>query len=174
MTFWQYCDNFPPILVRLLARQSYGPPLTTAEIVKRAAERSRLTLIKVEIISELCDWSTVPFGDMRAFLHGCNSDFCDSKAKRRADSYLRKNPSFAYLEKSPLFKTYYQPLLKSWHDHYFALWIDTNTGSNKGTKLHPPLEKLWQRIHELLKKWDNWDKPLSEQMPKITPARDII
>jgi len=160
MNAWDYCDNFPPILCRLLARVGkYGRPLTTDEIAKRGG----LTPMKVAVISELCNWSSVPVGEMRAFLRGCGFDFCNSEDMRRVSDYLRKNPALTYLRNSPEFKSYYKPLLIRWRDSWLQFVAN-------GPPIYPPVASLVLKVTVLLKKWDKWDSP---HVPDIIPAPDM-
>ncbi len=110
MNFWSTSNRYPPVLCRLLARKPNGPPLTANEI----AAGSKLTLFDVEIISKQTDWSSVPLPVMRQFLTGCRIDFCSRSDLKRLREYLRSRPTWLYLRRSPLWLSYYEPLLKSY------------------------------------------------------------
>ena len=136
MTFWQYAHNFPPALVRLLARHRYGAPLTTEEI----SNVSGLSAAKVEFISQgTASWREVLLSDVAPFLRGCGLDFCNSIQMRRVAAYLRKQPSFEYLRKSPRYETYYKPLLTRWRRE----WKDTKTTA-------PYIRNLAKRLSPIL------------------------
>lgn len=97
--FQQRLDRFPPVICRLLAKHQWGPPLTSREV----ADRSGLSLYRVDAISTLTSWNEVTVGDMRAFLTGCGLDFQDSKAMNRVHCYLRSRSKnkFVHLRRSP-------------------------------------------------------------------------
>lgn len=113
MTFWERASNFPPVLVRLLAHQR-GKPLTTEQIAAKAG----MTTLMVEALSQSTDWQGVSPSEMQRFTSACGMDFCDPKAMRRVDDYLRKKPTFLYLRASPEWASYYEPLLKLWRRSY--------------------------------------------------------
>lgn len=111
MNFWKTADQFPPVLVRLLARHPKGKPLTVAEIVARSC----LDAWQVESISRLTSWRGVDLPTMRAFLDGCGIDFCDGATMHKVREYLRvrrngQRPNFKYLRTSPDYQTIYYPL----------------------------------------------------------------
>lgn len=110
MTFWDRSSILPPILVRLLARHSHGPALTAVEISKA----SGLPPHQVEYLSHHTDWSGVDLPTMRSFLLGCGADFENPDQMKRIDQYLRikPRPTWKYLRTSPLWLSYFQPLLK--------------------------------------------------------------
>lgn len=114
-TFYQYTREFPPILVRLLARRKNGPPLTTQDIAWHVP--SMLTDYEINTISQCTDWDSVPFGKMHAFLVGCGMDFTDPVAMNRKKTYLRSAHKFGYLRKSPEFETILKPLIARYRDY---------------------------------------------------------
>ena len=165
MTFWDDCDSFPPILCRLLARQEHGRPLTTAEIEDNSGG---LSPAMVEAMSRSTSWKGVKLDEMRAFLKGCNLDFCDTKTKRRTLDYLRKmtlrkTTLIPYLQKSgKLYCTYYLPLLKLWCQSYGIV--------TKDSPIHEPVRALLIQV----KQWfAEQDKPLSQRVPEITAAPEF-
>lgn len=115
ITFYQHARDFPPILVRLLARKKNGPPLTNREIAYHVG--GMLSDYDVSSISQCTDWDSVPFGKMRAFLVGCGMDFTDPVAMNRKKVYLKREHKFIYLRKSPEFETILKPLIARYRDH---------------------------------------------------------
>jgi PhoPQ-activated pathogenicity-related protein len=139
MNFWERAKNFPPALVRLLARHKHGKPLTTTEIWGRCCN---LRTYHVDSISQLTTWDTVTLDNMRDFTQACGLDFCDTKAWRRAEDYLRHAPTFRYLHASPQWETYYKPLLIAWRKSHGKVTSATN--------VWPPLRTLLIRLNPLL------------------------
>jgi len=108
-------ERFPPILVRLLARDPRGNPLSTAEISRRCG-LSRLT---VALLSEETSWDQVPISHYRSFCSACGIDLLNAHQIKRQESYLngklvngvRHSPLFLFLKRSPDWETYYNPLM---------------------------------------------------------------
>lgn len=119
-SFFERAKRFPPILCRLLARRRHGAPLSTAEI----ASVSGLKPFLVEALSDAVDWSDVDIFVLQKFTHGCGIDFTDGHSMKRKLVYLRGKqqnssrtpPSFAYLRRSPLWKSYYQPMIQRYFE----------------------------------------------------------
>jgi hypothetical protein len=141
MNFWTRAELFRPPLCRLLARHRYSRPLTIQEI----AERSKgITPVEVIAISETVDWRYVNIRQMQAFLTGCGMDFCDTKAMRRVDDYIRKGPTFQYLRQRPDWTTHYLPLLRHWRSIYGHYPI------TKASPIWPPIRDLLIRLNPLV------------------------
>lgn len=114
---WLTLERFPPVAVRLFARTpGYGPRALTDDEI---AEASGLTPQRVSIINRLVSWDTVPVGDMRAFMRGCQLDVADAKQIRRISQYVQKNlvGKFAYLRRSPHWHSKYVELKSIWLNH---------------------------------------------------------
>jgi hypothetical protein len=110
--FYKIAERYPPVLVRLLARNG-GKAMTNEEI----ADSIEFTAYRIQLISEQRDWSNLSFNECKLFTAACNLDFTSRKDINRIECYLRKNngrPSFKYLTSSPGWKTYYFPLLINW------------------------------------------------------------
>lgn len=125
MTYLERINNFPPILVRLLARKRYGPPLTTEEISDRTRNPNAqcqyfLSPAEIEEISKCIDWTRISLLSSLSFQLGCGIEFHDNTAMRRVNDYLTRKPTFRYLRASPLWKSYYLPLLIRWRKSYPA------------------------------------------------------
>ena len=129
ITFYQYAREYPPVIVRLLARRKNGPPLTTHEIAARSIPSGKITYkdllndgsflspYEVNAISECLQWDTIPFGKMVSFLRACGMDFTDPKEMNRKKVYLKLEHKFLYLRKSPEFETILRPLIVKWREH---------------------------------------------------------
>lgn len=118
---WQLFDEYPPILVRLLARGSRGGPLSAQQI----AMRNPLFPYEVEAISQQTSWAGVPVDKAIAFLKACGVDFADRRQMRRIRQRLLKEPKtpggrFAYLKRSPEWESYFKPLLQRYVSHLQA------------------------------------------------------
>ncbi|HXJ60732.1 MAG TPA: hypothetical protein VNU68_29155 [Verrucomicrobiae bacterium] len=118
ISFYQYAREYPPILVRLLARHKGGLPLTTSEISCRCAGHGwPMSSYRIGIISSALDWDEIPFGEMQAFLLACDVDFTDPVAMNRKKTYLKSQHKFRYLIKSPEFHTILKPLVARYREH---------------------------------------------------------
>ena len=140
MNFWQRCESFPPILVRLLARtKPHGPPMNTKELTARL----RSNEFYVESISSERSWCMVQFQMIQDFTTACNLDFCNVSQMRRLDNYLRAGATLRHLRVHPQWATYWMPMLINWRRAYTADVSKLN--------LHPPVKALLARLTPLLK-----------------------
>lgn len=109
-------DRFPPILVRLLARDPRGSPLTTKEI----SDRSGLVPLLVDSISCATSWEHIDIPTYRAFCRACNLDLMNARQAKRNEEYLngrtvngvRQPCLWKYLKRDPAWEAYYEPLMK--------------------------------------------------------------
>lgn len=106
-TFWEISETFPPVLVRLLARQPHGRPMSVVEI----AVASGLTEAKVEVLSRQTTWRDIDLPTMRAYVIGCGVDFCEPTQMKRVKSYLNSIPVWRHLRKSDDWRKVYSPLM---------------------------------------------------------------
>jgi len=114
MNFLQLCDRFPPVLVRLLARNG-GRAMSDRQIgdAQRQTGARRIVVIQPEDVS----WKSFTLEEFQTFTTACNLNFTNPQDLNRAECYLRKNnhrPTFSYLTKDPLWKSYYLPLIIGW------------------------------------------------------------
>lgn len=117
-TLWQRIDRFPPILIRLLARHPRGRPLSTAEI----SERSGLSPVQVEAISQSVTWDGIDIPTARKFLCACQIDLMNPAQMKRVTVYMRGKVTsrgriptpYRYLKTSPDWERYYRPLRDRW------------------------------------------------------------
>ena len=107
MTFYYRAELLPPLAVRLLARHPSAAVLTDKEI----AEGSGLSPFRVFIISQQETWDGIDLPTMRKFLVGCRVNFCDWRQMNRIDAYLNSKPKWRHLRDSPLWQSYYEPIL---------------------------------------------------------------
>lgn len=125
ISFWEMADLFPPILVRLLARKN-GMALTDDEIAKA----SGLNHFRIHVISCMVTWDGIDIPTARAFLTGCQIDFCNGDQMNRMKVYLgvtsrtQFQPAWHHLRRSPDWNTLYEPLKKR-----YQRWINELTAS---------------------------------------------
>lgn len=103
---WKWLDAYPPILVRLLARTHHSHALSTQEI----SDRSGLTPYQVTMLGQSLSWDGIDIRFIKAFMQGCNVDFCDTKRMKLQRLYL-KHPTWQHLRVSDDWNTLYQPLM---------------------------------------------------------------
>jgi len=103
---WDFLDQFPPSVVRLLARTGRGRAVRWISD-EEVAIGSGLTLDRVNQLKVMPAWDRVPLADIRAFCRGCQFDPTSSK-DRRIKVYIyhhacQKNNSqpFHYLRSDP-------------------------------------------------------------------------
>lgn len=107
LNFWETSKIISPLVARLLARVSWGRPLSDAEIAKA----SGLTIDRVFMIQHMTDWSAIGIVEAEMFLRGCGVDFCNLKHMQRVRNYLRR-PTWKYLRVSTEWKSKYEPLVR--------------------------------------------------------------
>jgi hypothetical protein len=112
---WEIFDFFPPIFVRLLAREKVGKSSVRVLTDQEIAIRGEIAIGIVEHLSGLHNWDTVNLSHARSFCKGCNLDIFDWKVRNAAYA-LANSGSFAYLKCSPEWQTKYIPLLKKFFD----------------------------------------------------------
>jgi len=97
MTFWQKLDQYPPVLIRLLARSPEGVALTDEQIA-RGFDPALLAWLSVKK-----SWDDVPVQHVRGFLAACRADFNDRNWVRLNNRYTRRDSKakFTHLLKSP-------------------------------------------------------------------------
>lgn len=114
--FERRLKRFPPILVRLLARDEHGKPMTTRQI----ADKCGRTALSVAVMSESLDWNGITINTFLRFCDACNVDLLDPKDAHRQELYLtgkvinglRHSPRFRHLRKDPNWEDYYKPLMQ--------------------------------------------------------------
>lgn len=114
---WAVFEEFPPIFVRLLARERILNTNGKTSAVRVLSDEeisinSGLSLDRVREISHYHDWSKMMVGESKIYCTGCNFDLFDWKVRNSAYA-LATNGSFAYLRSSPDWKMKYKPMLMS-------------------------------------------------------------
>lgn len=115
MTFFTHARQYPPLIVRLMAkRKPYGPPMLDAEIVQDSGLQPGV----VFDLSMRMTWDGIDLPTLEKFTKACRMDFTSGKDMRRARQYLQKKPvTWKYLRQSPHWKSQFEPLaliLKRW------------------------------------------------------------
>jgi hypothetical protein len=108
---WEVFSYFPPVFVRLLAREKIGKSSVRVLSDEEIAIRSGLSVDTVEEIANQTSWEQVPIGIAERFCRGCNFDFFDWRVRNSAYA-LANGGSFAYLKCSPFWKSKYLPMLR--------------------------------------------------------------
>jgi hypothetical protein len=117
---------YPPVLCRLLARHRYGPPLSEAEI----AIRAKMTIREVQALSQLTTWDSCDLSTVIAFSAACGVDFCNWRAMKRIDAYLKSGPTWRYLRASRQFSAKFEPLLRIYRNRLRSQIHDASDRSN--------------------------------------------
>lgn len=115
---WTCFEEFPPIFVRLLAREKVTQTQKATSSVRvlsdeEIAIRSGLNLDQIGKISQKHSWDDVSISMARKFCDGCNFDLFDWQVRNRAFA-LANGGSFAYLKSSPDWKGKYMPMLRKY------------------------------------------------------------
>lgn len=109
--FWKRAEQFPPVLVRILARHPYGPPLSDHDIAIGA--NNDITPHQVRYISHCTSWYYgIDLRAMQRFLRGCRCDFDDGTSLKRMIMTMRRpcKSRFDYLRESDEWETLFKPL----------------------------------------------------------------
>lgn len=118
-TFWNKLDDFPPAMCRLLARTSTPRggvrPLTNEEIAShwRLTDPTR-TSSDVMSFSWRMSWDGVPLGQVRGFTEACGIFLEDRNNLRKHAVYIRRIPTWKYLQRSSLWKELFEPLARAY------------------------------------------------------------
>lgn len=110
-SIWWKLDRFPPVLVRLLAKNQDGTAATDHQL----AEYQGLDLADVRWLSLLTSWDEVPVGKLRAFVTACGVDFANREQMRNANRYLNSSPKFTHLCRDKNFPAF-KEMLKAYYD----------------------------------------------------------
>jgi len=113
MKVWERLEQFPPPLVRCLARQrARGKAVRALSDQEVAIQSEGLTTLKVRELSMLPSWDGIPIGDARKFCKGCRFDPLSADDRNRAGAYMRSNPQFTFLQNHPHWESTFLPLIK--------------------------------------------------------------
>ncbi len=117
-SLWRHLDAYPPIRVRLLAKQ----PGSRAQWIPddELAISADIPLTRIRTISKMTDWSEVTFGEMKAFCAACRFDPTLAADRNRILDYeyqclKRKSQPFQWLRRSPRYQSECVPLIKRLH-----------------------------------------------------------
>jgi hypothetical protein len=109
---WGILTEFPPPLIRLLAKEPISRKHIRALSDREVAIGAEMSLDKVRLISRSKNWERIRVGDLRMFCQGCNFDPFDYKDRNRVRAYSRNTPKFSYLKASPYWGGTFLPLIK--------------------------------------------------------------
>lgn len=113
LSLQQKCNRFSPVVCRLLARRiinhNHVVPLTDEEI----RDTSGLAMADVKSLSYTPSWHGVPVDKLVAFTKACGVDFDNRQALQR-HSKMMDGMRFAYLRRSPMWRTHFQPMFREW------------------------------------------------------------
>lgn len=113
LTLQQKAHRFSPVVCRLLARRTINHNNVVALTDEEIRDKSGLALADVKSLSYSVSWDGVPFSKMLAFTKACGVDFDDRQALQR-HSKMMDGKRFAYLKRSPIWKTHLQPVFREW------------------------------------------------------------
>lgn len=111
-TPWGILNQYPPPLVRLLAREKTGSKHIRALTDQEVAIKGEFALARILEISRTPKWDTIPVGEIMRFCIACNFDPFNWQDRNRMRAYTRKGAKFSYLRSSPHWKTSFVPLIK--------------------------------------------------------------
>jgi hypothetical protein len=110
-TPWEILTKYPPVFVRLYAKERSGSRMHCALSDEEIAIRGKLPLEKVRSISRETSWDNVKIGDAERFCIGCNFDPFNYLDRNRISAYS-KRCTWAFLRRSDHWNTTFLPLIK--------------------------------------------------------------
>jgi hypothetical protein len=110
-TPWEILTKYPPVFVRLYAKERSGSRMHCALSDEEIAIRGKLPLEKVRYISRETSWDNVKIGDAERFCIGCNFDPFNYLDRNRISAYS-KRCTWAFLRRSDHWNTTFLPLIK--------------------------------------------------------------
>jgi hypothetical protein len=111
-TPWEILEDYPPALVRLLARKQFSPKHVRAMSDQEIAVGAELPVSEVRKISRMTSWDNIYMSKIKSFCSGCNFDPFDCYDRNRARAYTRSSAKFSYLKQSNLWQDTFLPLIK--------------------------------------------------------------
>lgn len=114
MSNWSLIDDYPPGLVRCLARNKLKGKRIEAKSDEEIALDAELPVEEVRRIYNEPSWDNVLVREMRAFCQGCDFDPNKCADRNRAKAYYNQpgGAKFTYLKISPWWETVFLPLIK--------------------------------------------------------------
>ena len=111
-TPWGILNEYPPPLIRLLAREKIGIKHIRALSDQEVAIKGEFPMARIQEISRTKSCDPIPIGEIMRFCYGCNFDPFDWQDRNRMRAYSRKGAKFSYLRQSPHWKEVFLPLIK--------------------------------------------------------------
>lgn len=111
-TPWQILNEYPPALVRLLAKETISPKHIRALSDQEVAIKAELPLDKVRQLSRTMTWGDVEISVAQSFCQGCNFDPFSYSDRNRARAYSRSSAKFSYLKSSGFWESTFLPIIK--------------------------------------------------------------
>jgi hypothetical protein len=112
---WEILTNYPPVFVRLYAKERSGARMHRALSDQEVAIRGNLPADVVRRLSRMTTWDNVTVGDAHKFCIGCNFDPFNYLDRNRISAYS-KRCSWAFLRRSDHWDTTFLPLIKIFQD----------------------------------------------------------
>jgi hypothetical protein len=113
MKIWEKLEQFPPPLVRCLARQkAMGKAVKALSDQEVAILSNGLNAVEVKEISKSSSWDKIEIGRAKAFCRGCLFDPLSADDRNRAGAYMRSSPTFTFLQNHPHWESTFLPLIK--------------------------------------------------------------
>ena len=116
-SMWERLNEFPPPLVRCLAREKLrGRAVRALTDQEVALASGGLTTGDVRDISKSRNWDEITIKKARLFCKGCMFDPLSAADRNRAGAYMRTNPRFTFLRNHPHWESTFLPLVKLYQD----------------------------------------------------------
>ncbi len=110
---WQAFMDYPPVIVRLLAKRRVGKHAIRAISTEEVSIAADLPMARVQEIQSQLDWQDVSIIEAEQFCRrGCNFDPVNGADRNRAIAYFvscrhkHPNQTFLYLRASPWWKEF--------------------------------------------------------------------
>lgn len=111
-TPWEILEDYPPALIRLLARKQFSPKHVRAMSDQEVAVCAEMPVAEVRRISMMTSWDALVLSKIKAFCSGCNFDPFDCYDRNRARAYIRSSAKFSYLKQSGHWTDTFLPIIK--------------------------------------------------------------
>ena len=135
LTFWRLLEEFPPIMVRLLARRPIHQRTCEAVSHREIAITTGYALSRIIEISESLTWANITFAEAKSFMAACHFDPTRAADRQRQSDYIyswtKKQPTQPphYLQRSPYWATEFQPLILLLSSRSQKVSCENSTGS---------------------------------------------
>lgn len=94
-SIWVKLDRFPPLLIRLLARERGGSLMSDEAIIRRSG--GRISRAHLAMLTHATTWDDVPVGLMKAFVLACNADFANPTRMKSLTRYISHYAGFRFV-----------------------------------------------------------------------------